>query len=198
MEKALLATDEEMTRCQDRPMATLPGWGETFFGFYKENPNRGISRGTVRNMTRQKYQELLTVTDKVLLVAALYIPGDGIYFGTIAHGAGQQKFKDTAEQNAPILWSNIKLCKAVTKNVKENDPPPSLYHAEDVAMYNYESNNPALARYPEFSFIVAYGRKFLRKNGNTVMPQYWDPCEAPDAKITPNCKSVLNQLGINH
>ncbi|KAF9701249.1 hypothetical protein EKO04_000983 [Ascochyta lentis] len=194
----LSEAEEAAYRCEDEPMAAPAGWGETFFGFYKENPNRRISKATVRNMAKQKYQEVMTLTNDVTIVAALYIPGDGIYFGTIAHGAGEAKFASTATSKAPKLWSKMGNRKPV-KETKKGETPPSLYHAEDVAMYNYESKNlrvTASQRYPFGSFIAAYGRKRNLKNGALTAPGLVDPCSDDDARVTPTCMSTLNSLTV--
>lgn len=194
-----LSEMEEATyRCDDEPMAAPAGWGETFFGFYRENPNRRISKATVRNMARQRYQEVMTLTNDVTIVAALYIPGDGIYFGTIAHGAGEAKFASTAASKAPRLWSKIGNREPV-KETKKGETPPSLYHAEDVAMYNYESKNlrvTASQRYPFGSFIAAYGRKRNLKNGVLTAPGPVDPCSEDDSRVKPTCMSTLNSLTV--
>lgn len=190
--------EEAAYRCEDEPMAAPAGWGATFFGFYKENPNRRISKATVRNMAKQKYQEVTALTNDVTIVAALYIPGDGIYFGTIAHGAGEAKFASTAVSKAPKLWSKMGNRKPA-KETKKGETPPSLYHAEDVAMYNYESKNlrvVASLRYPFGSFIAAYGRKRNLKNGALTAPGFVDPCSDDDSRVTPTCMSTLNSLSV--
>jgi hypothetical protein len=188
--------EEAAYRCDDEPMAAPSGWGETFFGSYKENPRRRISKTTVRNMAKQKYQEVMTLTNDVTIVAALYIPGDGIYFGTIAHGAGEAKFASSAASKAPKLWSKIGHRKPV-KETNKGETPPSLYHAEDVAMYNYESKNlrvTASQRYPFGSFIAAYGRKRNLKSGVLTVPGLLDPCTDDDSRVTPSCMTTLNNL----
>jgi hypothetical protein len=61
------------------------------------------NRATVRKMAKQKYQKVKMLTNDVTIVAALYIPEDRVYFGTIAHGAGEAMFVSTASRKAPKL-----------------------------------------------------------------------------------------------
>jgi hypothetical protein len=89
--------------------------------------------------------------------------------------------------------------KLVSEKLKQGETPPSLYHAEDMAMYNYESENlqvRASERYPFGTFITAYGRKRSRKGEVPVTPGPVDPCNDSDAKVTPNCMFVLDKLSV--
>ena len=183
------ALEEAAFRCDDQPMAAGAGWGPTFFGFYKDNPSKPISRPRVQALAREKYSEVVKLTPDVTIVAALYIPGDGVYFGTIAHGVGEQKFASMAPSKAPKLWSKM------SHRGKKPGETHSIYHAEDVAMYNYESQNAQVSvseRYPDGKYIIAYGRKSA---GDT--PKYWQPCAGDGTKIKPNCYDVLKALEID-
>ncbi|KAF2427835.1 hypothetical protein EJ08DRAFT_651242 [Tothia fuscella] len=84
--------------------------------------------------------------EKVTIAAALWIYGEGIFLGTIPHGAppdtpkdqlaawldGQGTFATNAPHFAPLLWRLIWNRKVTRKGAT------TLWHAEDMAAYDWE------------------------------------------------------------
>lgn len=194
------AMEEVAYQCEfGAPVAAIPGWGgSTFSGYYKEMPNKPIGQTTLKNLVKEKYGETKKlVGNEPLLLAGLYIPGDGVYFGTIGHGTGEQLFRQQVQATAPRLWSQYKN-RDYTKQAKEDfkkkgTPLPSLVHAEDVAMFNYEKRNPGVNIQQKYAgaAMAAYGQRLsMLPVGST------SPCSGEAARITPTCQQVLNSLDI--
>jgi hypothetical protein len=71
----------------------------------------------------------------------------------------------------------------------------SMWHAEDMAMFAYESkrkhSHPLNRSYPDGSYIATYGRRFVLDPIG-----FKAPCSGLETRINPNCLIVLNALDI--
>ena len=118
------------------------------------------------------------------LVAALFVPGKGIYLSSIPKTPTEGKM---VLSDAPA-WAHW-----------VGSRQPRDYHAEDGAMWLFESdlsqNNKLRAgdEYPRGSTMYVYGH-FKPESGNPV-PGYQSPCSSA-ATVNPDCTTVLLQLGI--
>lgn len=106
-------------------MHTPAGWGETYFGFTEEiygtmTPKKLLS------LAKKAWDQAHTKRPtSILLVAALYVPKHGVYFGTIPHKGGEDKFKAECA-SFTALWDNI-LRERLSLSASASQ---QLYHAE--------------------------------------------------------------------
>lgn len=164
------------------------GWGTTWVGYFPEPPNSGWTKETIHFYAREAYIQAVGSTQVTLLMAALWIRGDGIFFGSVPHDGGQTEFHISAEVRAPRLWKEVKSRSRVNRN-----DGGLLWHAEDMAMYVFESMRaPILGYYPDGAFLALYGR--LERDGRLGTQA---PCSGDSAKIFPSCLMVLNKLDVN-
>ena len=177
--------EEASNRCDDEPMAVRAGWAVTFFGFHKVDPNRL----NLRSRAQELVEEMQLTTD-VTIVAALYIPGDGDYFGTVAQGAGHEEFASTTSSKAPKLRFGIEK-RELTTNVSA-----SHYHTEDVAMYSYESKN--LWQGLRKDIRSAVSSSLLGEKKMDMTRQRRAPCNGTNATVAPNCLIVLDNLIVRY
>lgn len=194
------AMEEVAYQCEfGASVAAIPGCsGSTFYGYYKEMPNKPIGQTALENLLKEKYGDTKRlVGNEPLLLASLYIPGDGVYFGTIGHGTGEQLFRQHVQATAPRLWTQFKhrnyTKEAKVVFTKKGSPLPSLVHAEDVAMLNYEKRNPGVSIQQRYdgAAMAAYGQRLsIDPVGSTA------PCSGQAARITPTCQQVLAFLNI--
>jgi hypothetical protein len=166
-------------------------WGSTYVDATIEPPNSGWTRSDIARLAKAGYEQVRVATGQAnTMVAALYVPGTGVYLGSIPHDGGQDAFAQNAPSNAPRLWSLIKTRK-FSEDATGNE---SKYHAEDMAMFWYEDRQqPQVIQgdYPEFSYISVYGKK-----PNNDKAEFQDPCSGPRARIRPDCLRVLRDLDI--
>ncbi|KAF1967785.1 hypothetical protein BU23DRAFT_572940 [Bimuria novae-zelandiae CBS 107.79] len=126
----------------------------------------------------------------ILLVAALYVPDHGVYFGTIPHRDGEDKFNEECA-SFTVLWDGLKE----ERKLKGNTGSQQLYHAEDAAML-YAFKKGAFGDGPKFppgSMMVTFGEKSAR--GTT--PQRVAACSKGNSNILPDCNQVLSYMGID-
>lgn len=177
-------------------MKSLGGpWGTTMVDEIVEPPNSGWKRSDMHRLAREGYEQVAAATQQPNnLVAALWIPGRGVYLGSIPHNGGQTAFSENAPVNAPRLWG---LIDDRTHNFDGGAiGSESIYHAEDMAMYWFEDRQQPqviTGPYPEFSYMAVYGKK-----ATDSRPQDQQPCTGVYARIIPNCRRVLNALDIAH
>lgn len=174
--------------CLDEPMRALPGWGETFFGFRDEFT---VSKAQLLQIAKDAYKEVTTKhPGLVILVAALYVPDEGVYLGTVPHGAGMPKMKAECPNTAPVLWEILGV-----RTIKDKDKSQSLYHAEDAAMwYAYKKGavDPK-KRFPVGSMMLTYGK--IGAGGQaTKIPA----CnEKSKSNIDRNCEQTMNSMKVD-
>ncbi|KAJ4292517.1 hypothetical protein N0V90_009179 [Kalmusia sp. IMI 367209] len=174
----------------DEDMHKLAGWGETYFGFTEE---------IYVTMTRKKLLSLAKKAwgqahklrpDNILLVAALFVPNHGVYFGTIPHKGGEDKFKAECP-SFTALWKE----KLEERLLNSRSGSQQLYHAEDVAML-YAFQKGAFGDGPQFpsgSMMVTFGEETARG----TPPKRVATCSKGNTNIRPHCSSVLMWMGIS-
>jgi hypothetical protein len=171
------------------PLVTLskqPNWGDTWFGYVQEPPQSGWTSATIRAMTQQAYSSRVFYHPDKFVVAAVWEPGVGVWFGSTVQGAGHNTIKAKCPTLAPRLWNEIG-----TRDYALGVRPGStaLFHAEDAALFWYESKQQQGARpnpYPWGTGMYIHGFRFL---GEQVGRR--EPCSGPDAKIKPTCLTVV-------
>jgi hypothetical protein len=155
------------------------------FGF--EWQPAGVTAAKLRDAAKRAY-DLARTSDgnSRILVSALYIPGEGIYFGTLPDRSGQAKFRDAIAGFPQLvaLYANRQL-------VAGANPSASLWHAEDAAIYwAYFKEGAKADQLPDAgSMITTYGQYL---SGDT--PARRAACQA--GSITPNCQQTLATMGI--
>jgi hypothetical protein len=177
------------------PLVTLskkPHWGDTWFGHVPEPSRSGWTDATIRAMTQQAYEPRACNHPEKFVVAAVWEPGVGVWFGSTVQGAGHDTMKSKCPSLAPRLWTILR-----TREYAPNVPQGStaLFHAEDAALFWYESGQQQVARpnpYPFGTGMYVYGFRFP----NEVVGRR-EPCSGPDAKIIPSCLTVVkNRLDL--
>jgi hypothetical protein len=137
-------------------------------------------------MTQQAYETRARNYPEKFIVAAVWEPGAGVWFGSTVQGAGHETMKAKCPNFAPHLWIILRN-RAYAPNV----PPGStaLFHAEDAALFWYESTQQQGARlnpYPLGTGMYVYGFRFR----NEAVGRR-EPYGGPDAKIIPTCLTVV-------
>jgi hypothetical protein len=173
-------------------MSNLGGdWGSTYVDQQTQPPGSTWARSDIRQLAKAGYEQVVAATGQANnMVAALFVPERGVYLGSIPHDGGQAAFAQDAPNHAPGLWGRIEG-REYTRDATGNE---SKYHAEDMAMFWYEDRQQPQVirgRYPEFSYMVVYGKK-----PNDRRADYQDPCGGPYARIRPNCMAVLRDLNV--
>jgi hypothetical protein len=173
-------------------MVNLGGqWGSTYVDATPEPANSGWTRQDIRGLAKAGYEQVVAVTRQPnMIVAALWVPGQGVYLGSIPQDGGQIAFAQEAPTNAPRLWDAVRG----RKYTADAAGSESMFHAEDMAMFWFEDRQQPqriLDSYPQFSFIAVYGKK-----PNNAKASIQDPCSGPARKINPDCLQVLRQLDV--
>jgi hypothetical protein len=180
--------------------ATVPpltNWGQgpgtTWSGFVKEPANSQWTDDTINTYAFNAWRATQSGSKSPpVLVAALWVPGAGVYLGSIPHGtdggsASVQAVMDgKIRTQAPILWQQVK------DRTYENT---SKWHAEDMAMYVYErEERPTGTRYPANSYIMTWGQYDGRSKSGPA-----PPCQGirNGKGIEPSCAEVLRNLRIS-
>lgn len=134
-------------------MTALLGWGDTLFGVRDEFC---VLAAQLLKIAEEVYKEAVAKHPALtILVAALYMPGEEFYLGTVPHGADTAKMTSAAPNIALTLWEVVqeRSINGPTKN-------PSLYHTEDAAMrYAYQKAGiDVKKRFPTGSIMLTYGK----------------------------------------
>lgn len=142
---------------------------------------------TIRDYAQQGYHSMMQQgprKDKAThLMAALYVPKQGVYLCSVPDRPGIDKLKSTGSTEAPAWWSQIQ------------GRQPLVFHAEDCAAYLYESALKTKlapgARYPTGSCISVYGT-VEKKTADWV-----NLCSGGGKRpIDPSCTTVFKDLGV--
>jgi hypothetical protein len=169
-------------------LSKRPQWGDTWFGHVREPAGSGWTENTIRGMTRQAFESRACYHPEKFIVAALWVQGEGVWFGSTVQGAGQETLKNQAPTFAPRLWGEIRFRRKTDKRL----PPPALYHAEDAASFWYESNQLQGARPNSYPMgptkMYVYGFRFTEEPVGRR-----EPCGGPNARIDPSCLYVLTR-----
>lgn len=170
--------------CLDEPMRALPGWGETYFGFRDEFT---VTKAKLLQIATEAYKE---IANKHPLVAALYVPDEGVYLGTIPHGDGMSKMKAECPNTAPVLWELLG-----DRTLNDKTKSPSLYHAEDAAMwYAYKKRAVASSkRFPAGSMMLTYGN--IGGGGQATKVPACN--ENSKSNIDPHCQQTMKSMNIS-
>ncbi|KAI8930527.1 hypothetical protein NX059_012127 [Plenodomus lindquistii] len=136
-------TDEETwfeKRATDPPLTNWgQGPGTTWSGFVKQPANSQWTTDTIDEYAVNAWRQ----TSPPALVAALWVPGVGVYLGSIPHGTEptgitvQAAFDGRLRTQAPVLWGQVK---------DRTYQGTSKWHAEDMAMTGLDLNLLAVGR----------------------------------------------------
>jgi hypothetical protein len=205
-EGVIKATRDELIRrveCQGSDVSMfqrggrgIGSWGTTWFGFVKEPANSQWTRTTIKEFALEGWRQASASGEKTL-VSALWVVGDGVWLGSIPHGrdrntgnGGQRGFGVALSASGqPRLFA------AIGHRILVHDGT-TLWHAEDVAMLEYENARRDVRpadRYPRLTYITTYGQRFTESR-----PQFEPPCSGTSAKINPTCNTALRQLGVQY
>ena len=123
------------------PLLSLkPAWGNTWFGYVAEPANSGWTTATIVEMAAKAWHartQHSQAVNKVLMIAALWVPREGVWLGSVVQGPGNAEFRRKAPILAPRLWKEVKDRKFTGSSLSSH---PAMYHAEDAAMFWHESN----------------------------------------------------------
>jgi hypothetical protein len=167
-------------------LSKKPQWGDTWFGYVPEPAGSGWTATTIIQMTKQAFESRKCNHPNKFLVAALWVQGEGVWFGSTVQGAGRYSLSNLAETYAPRLWEEIKD-RGFTPYAK---PDSALYHAEDAALFWYESRQMQGSRpnpYP-WGPTQMYVHGFRFKDGPVGKQE---PCSGQFTSIDPNCLWVV-------
>jgi hypothetical protein len=175
----------------------VPNWGQslgtTWNGFVTEPTNSEWDNDLSEIVVYKAWEETQSGPNPPpVMVAGLWVPGKGIYLGSVPHGnlisglSAQAVFDSRLRAEAPILWEKVK-----SRTVRGGR---SKWHAEDMAMYVYErEEKPTGERHPVGSYMFVW-RQYNRADPRGPKP----PCSTRPGRdgITPNCHKVLQDLRI--
>ncbi|KAF2175415.1 hypothetical protein K469DRAFT_683960 [Zopfia rhizophila CBS 207.26] len=172
-------------------MRRVPGWGATWDGHIQEPSNSGWTKATIQGFAYQGYLQVMAeAPNAVTMVSALWIPGQGVWLGTIVHDAGKQVFPQQAPTMAPLLWGQIKD-RVITGTTS------SKYHAEDMACFAYErylvNKIGPNQNYPQGAYITSFGR-YNTNNAASLKPA----CSSSSHQINPPCTVTMFAMGIDY
>jgi hypothetical protein len=180
----------------DEAMHTPDGWGETFFGFIEEDIYEGpMTTKRLLALAKQAWdQGDNSGRSSILLVAALYVPEKGVYFGTITKKGGEDKFKAECP-SFKALWDNA----LEERDLKSRFGIQQLYHAEDAAMW-YAFKKGAFGDGSKLPLAPGSIMATFGENGeaNKAPPKPVPACsQKTKSNIVPNCSQVLSLMGID-
>jgi hypothetical protein len=152
-------------------------------------------------LTLAAHKHIASPGQEPYILGALWIPGQGIAFGSQIRGRGSDKttvqrtFEQLISNGAPVLFEKVR-----DRTVVQGGTSPK-YHAEDVAMWKAakelsRKNRPITgSTYPPGALMATYGSYHLDKG-----PIFVKPCrsagETAWSQLSPGCKSVLQSLNI--
>ncbi|KAF2822732.1 hypothetical protein CC86DRAFT_385645 [Ophiobolus disseminans] len=167
-------------------LSKKPQWGDTWFGYVQEPPNSGWTAGTIRTMTQDAHESRKSQHPDRFVIAAVWVPDVGVWFGSTVQGVGHNTMKAQAPLLAPRLWAEIKDRKLTGLS---QSPNPALFHAEDAVLFWRESGQGHGAQLDPYSCgtqMYIYGFR-----GPTEQPKRLDPCGGDQASIKPSCYEVV-------
>ena len=149
----------------------------------------------IDNLAEQAYNSMPAARiagQSIFLIAALWVPGEGVWMSSGPDLSYLDYIKKNAEQAAPDWWSEVQ------DRVHLKPPSKRIYHAEDGACFLYESSRASKLipgdKYPRLgdqrSYISVYGQRTAGNIGWTT------PCVEGNAIIDPACDIVLTELDV--
>ena len=171
--------------CDDEEMADGGEWGVDTWRGRQLPSGTTMTNRALRDIARSAFHEVMLKKKGAggTVVAALFVPGQGVFIGSPAHGNGPAKVESFAKANAPTLWGFMEF--------RTWNGQGSKYHAEDVAMlYAIEAGAvKGNTFFPAGSKIAAWG-KVGKMSADNKMP----PCT--DGNITPGCSETIGDMKI--
>jgi hypothetical protein len=173
----------------------------TWSGVVKEPANSGWTRATIQAYAEEGWQQTQATTPRqVTLVSALWIPGRGVYLGSIPHALAMADkehveiaFETIASNTAPLLWNEIGCRTRRADTI-------SIWHAEDMSMMTYERAEKPRGRYPTGAYMTTFGQYSRNDRASRKAPCGLSATQHlnPNTAIIPACAGVLQNLGISH
>jgi hypothetical protein len=182
---------QESEECEepfDEPMHR-PWSGEVFFGYTTPTlEGKTPKPKDIQNIAKQGWDYIIKEKirhSSILVVAAVYVPGKGVFLGTIPTPTGGAEAKFEQELQSYTLLATL----LGNRRIKGGT---SKYHAEDAAMwYAFEKGAVgANDRFPPGSTMAVFGSR--KKLGSPGEPM--KPCGNKEDLITPTCQDVLIEM----
>ncbi|KAJ8116086.1 hypothetical protein OPT61_g2414 [Boeremia exigua] len=159
-------------------------WGVDTWRGMKLPSGTTMTNKALRDIAKAAYDEvMLAKKTGGLVVAALFVPEQGVFIGSPAHGSGPAKVESFAKASAKFLWKKLET--------RQWNGIGSKYHAEDIAML-YAIEIGAVSGdtvFPAGSKIAAWG-----KVGSMVRDDKMKPCT--QGNISPGCSATIRDMGI--
>ena len=176
-------------------MVQPSGLGITWNGFLAEPTNSEWTKETIRGYAKEGWEQTQnTGQQDWTLVAALWVPRNGVYLGSIPHarpGAFEDDehveiaFESLADNLAPVMWRH-----AESRSTGADQRSETRFHAEHMALLTYEMKAKPKDRYPNDCFIAVYGQYSRFDN---LGPKR--PCQS--GNYAPSCSILLRALDID-
>lgn len=172
------------SECDDKPMTAGGAWGADTYRGYQFELSSTISSTALLNIAKDAYNDVKGKrTSDLFIVAALFIPGQGVFLGTVPHGVGVDKVKEFGPAKAPELWKEIGHRTSRTS---------TLYHAEDMAMLHAieSGGQDGNKKFPAGSKMATWGKLSGMPNDKKIAA-----CGA-SPNIDPSCRSTLKKMEV--
>lgn len=151
----------------------------------------------LRRVTQKLWENLPDSANKdANLVATLFVPGKGVWFSSIPHGAGDTLiFNDKA--TAPAWYAR-------SEQVYDGIPGGRRLgdmHAEDGAIYQFEksqghSQSLSAQQAQTWKFPVGTRLAVYGKYDSLKPKSFKGPCQGVDSPRQPGCIQLVSRLGI--
>lgn len=173
--------------CGDIEMTAGGDWGDDTYRGRRFVLTSTIEPEELVRIARSAYNEVRTKRKRgpKFVVAALFVPNQGVFLGTVPHEPGDDKVRTFAPTHAPVLWEILKDRTTKTKTV---------FHAEDMAML-YAIESLAVdgnSKFPAGSMMATWGNVY-KMQFDAKMPACGSTGQA---KIDPSCHKTLEDMEI--
>jgi hypothetical protein len=169
---------------EDRLLKTWSGW-------YDEPNNSEWNYDTIAQFAILAHRYISREHKEPWILAALWIRGEGVAFGTQVRGLdftdrkADDMFETLLPNQAPVLWHYVQHRTKVGSNT---DPK---WHAEDVAMWKAAKEMRRLGK----PIITA---KYPLNSVTEFVPPCKTRTPQNNNKLTPGCEEVLAKIGIKY
>ncbi|KAL3429252.1 hypothetical protein BDV09DRAFT_200793 [Aspergillus tetrazonus] len=193
--------------------STISSWGNRLWCFEWKLSNDAIRAPADKKTFRQNLRKFAEGIYKRLkdeprgeviyvkgynLVAALFVPDNGIFLSTIPRRSGAEAMAADWKTKAP------RLAYATGGRRNGEEDHPNRFHAEDGAIYTYETeaeNGKGLddvgLKFPSGTEILVYGKRNSYDTEPGVMPPCSPSNPTPGETVrNPSCVEVLYELNI--
>lgn len=170
--------------CDDKAMTAGGAWGADTYRGYKFDLSSTVSSTTLLNIAKDAYNDVKGKrTSDLFIVAALFVPRQGVFLGTVPHGVGVDKVKEFGPTKAPELWKEIGRRTSTTS---------TFYHAEDMAMLHAieSGGQDGNTKFPAGSKMATWGKLAGMPKDNKIAA-----CGARP-NINPSCRSTLEKMKV--